>query len=118
MILIFIKRPPVLDLVYKTHRALMLFLEFEKCLSLIQNFRGQKSTGFEKILFEKRSLYLLGHLRANIQRSGKNLSLIRNFKVVKFNRFAKILKIFLQRKRHLPVRQVSVDRHRYSAVGM
>ena len=59
--------------------------------------------GFEKILFEKRSLYLLGHLRANNQRSGKNLSLIQNFKGVKFNRFEKILEIILQRKRHLPV---------------
>ena len=103
-----------MNFVYKTHRALMLFLEFEKYLSLIQNFKGQKSTGFEKILFEKRSLYLLGHLRANNQRSGKNLSLIRNFTGVKFNRFANFLKIFLQRKRHLLVRQVSVEQYRYS----
>ena len=31
----------------------MLFLSLIKCLSLIQNFRGQESTGFEKILLEK-----------------------------------------------------------------
>ena len=51
----------------------MLFLSLRKYLSLIRNFRGQKSTGFEKILFEKRSLYLLGHLRANNQRSGRHI---------------------------------------------
>ena len=44
--------------------------------------------------------------------------MIRNFKGVKFNRFTKNLKILLQRKRHLPVQQVSVDRYRYSVVGI
>ncbi len=50
---------------------------------------------FEKIIFRKISFYLLGHLRAKNQRSGKNLSLIRNFKGVKFNRFEKFFEIFL-----------------------
>ena len=87
-----------------------------KCFHLFGIAEGKNQRCLENSL-ENFSLYLLGHLRAKNQRSGKNLSLIRNFKGVKFNRFAKILKI-LQRKRHLPVQQVSVDRCRYSIVRM
>ena len=48
---------------------------------------------FGKNLLENFSLYLLGHLRAKNQRSEKYLSLIRNFKGVKFNRLRKFHQI-------------------------
>ena len=55
-------------------------------------FQRAKINGNAKIFLRNFSLYLLGHLQANNQRSENLLSLIRNFKGLKFNRFQKILK--------------------------
>jgi len=71
------------------------FLKVENAFHRIQNFRGQKSTVFGKILLENFSLYLLGHLGAKYQRSEKHLSPIWNFRGVKFNRFQKFFSVHL-----------------------
>jgi len=61
----------------------------------IQNFNGQKSTVFGKILLENFSLYLLGHLHGKYQRSEKHFSQIQNFRGVKFNRFQRFFSVHL-----------------------
>ena len=72
------------------------YSEFQKA-----KINGQNEV-LENFFFRKISLYLLGHLQANNQRSEKNFSLIRNFKGVKFNRLRKNLrKVFLSTNKTL-----------------